>query len=177
VQLGGLDAQVGLLGNCLLICGGPAGAKLASANTFAARIRHARPLAVLDPESAFRAGGNLLRGRHLPHDGSQPPLRFRRQQGQLFASPPRSADIESGTRESAPGEVGVSRFSPVYLEPHTPLKEMTDRSHDTLSGPCAAHEDVAIVGVTNEPMTPPLQFPVRPRSSEVGGWVVPISAQ
>src|SRR6516162_1317006 len=33
--------------------------------------------------------------------------------------------------------------------------------HDALSGPRAAHEDVAIVGVTNEPMTPPLPFSVQ----------------
>jgi hypothetical protein len=45
---------------------------------------------------------------------------------------------------------------------------MTDRSHDALSGPRAAHEDVAIVGVTNEPMTPPLQFPVQLIEHDVG---------
>jgi hypothetical protein len=37
-------------------------------------------------------------------------------------------------------------FLLVHLEPHAPLKEMTNRSHDALSGPRAAHEDVAIVG-------------------------------
>jgi hypothetical protein len=45
--------------------------------------------------------------------------------------------------------------------PQAPLKEMTDRRHDTLSGPRAAHENVAIVSVTNKPMIPPLQFPVQ----------------
>jgi hypothetical protein len=45
-------------------------------------------------------------------------------------------------------------FLLVHLEPHAPLKEMTDRSHDVLSGPRGAHEDVAIsLAVSNHSPT------------------------
>jgi hypothetical protein len=56
----------------------------------------------------------------------------------------------------------------VDLEPHAPLKETADRSHDALAGPRTAYEDIAIVGVAHEPMAPPFQFAVQFVKDDVG---------
>src|ERR1700674_1902292 len=44
-------------------------------------------------------------------------------------------------------------FLLVDREPHARLPKSSDRCHDALPGALAAHEDVAIIRVTNEPET------------------------
>jgi hypothetical protein len=46
--------------------------------------------------------------------------------------------------------------------------ETADRGHDAPAGPCAAHEDIAIVGVTHEAMAPPFQFAVPFVKDDIG---------
>jgi hypothetical protein len=46
----------------------------------------------------------------------------------------------------------------VNLEPHALFQEPTDRCHDALASPFAAHEDVRIVGVADEAEASPGQF-------------------
>src|SRR5580704_2645044 len=124
-----------------------------------------RPSVQISAEFLHAGGERLspIRGRHLPHRGSQPPLRFRRQQDGCLPALRGLPALKAEPEKVHLVRLAYPAFLLVHLEPHAPLKEMTDRSHDALSGPRAAHEDVAIVGVTNEPMTPaaPVPSPAR----------------
>src|SRR5271163_4695775 len=56
----------------------------------------------------------------------------------------------------------------VDLEPHARLQKSPNRCHDAPPGALAAHEDVAIIGVANEPQAPPRQFAVQFVEHDVG---------
>src|SRR5450432_4719880 len=87
--------------------------------------------------------------------------------GDVVALPPRFAV------KAEPEKVHFARFANatlllVDLEPHALFQEPTDRYHDALSGPFAAHEDVRIVGVADESVASPCQFLIQLIENDVG---------
>src|ERR1700712_3990850 len=87
--------------------------------------------------------------------------------GDVVALPPRLAV------KAEPEKVHFVRFANatlllVNLEPHALFQETTDRCHDALSGPFAAHEDICIIGVADESVTSPCQFLVQLIEYDVG---------
>ena len=75
--------------------------------------------------------------------------------------------------EAKAQEVNIVRLSHaafllVDLEPHALLQKSPDRCHDALTGAFAPHEDIAIVGVSDEPETTSRQFAVQLVKFHVG---------
>src|ERR1700686_1834005 len=113
---------------------------------------------------AFHAGSKRsppVRRRHLPHFRPQPPLRLAgRKDGDFVAALPPSAAKAEAQELNLVGSA-YATFLLVDREPHARLQKSSDRCHDALPGALAAHEDVAIIRVTNEPETPPRQFTIQ----------------
>src|SRR5271165_6572616 len=87
--------------------------------------------------------------------------------GDVVAFPPRFAV------KAEPEKVHFVRFAYatlllVDLKPHALLQEPTDRCHDALAGPFAAHEDVRVVGVADETVASPGQFTIQLVKHDVG---------
>ena len=106
-------------------------------------------------------------GRHLPHFRFQLSFRFGRGHDGDFSV------FTSGAEKSEPQEGDLVRFTHttfrfIDLEPHTLFQEVTKRRHDALSGAFALHEDIAIIGVPNEPQASPRQFPIQFIKDDVG---------
>src|SRR5277367_4342560 len=121
---------------------------------------------------AFHAGGERsppVRRRHLPHFRPQPSHRLAGgKDGDLFFAvlPPRAAEAEAQELNL----VGLAHATLllVDLKPHARLQKSPYRCHDAPPGAFAAHEDVAIIGVANEPQAPPRQFAVQFVENDVG---------
>src|SRR5450755_1320900 len=89
--------------------------------------------------------------------------------GDVVALPPRFAV------KAEPEKVHFARFANatlllVNLEPHALFQEPTDRCHDALAGPFAAHEDVRIVGVADEVVASARQFLIQLVKHDVGKY-------
>src|SRR5208283_1194467 len=87
--------------------------------------------------------------------------------GDVVAFPPHFAV------KAEPEKVHFVRFAYatlllVDLKPHALLQEPTDRCHDALAGPFAAHEDVRVVGVADETVASPGQFTIQLVKHDVG---------
>src|ERR1019366_7822214 len=54
------------------------------------------------------------------------------------------------------------------LEPHAAFQKSPDRCHDALPGAFASHEDITVVGVSNEPKASPCQFAIQFVEDNVG---------
>src|SRR5271170_354254 len=120
---------------------------------------------------AFHAGSKRsppVRRRHLPHFRPQPSHRLAGgKDGDLFFALPPSAAKAEAQELNLVGSA-YATFLLVDREPHARLQKSSDRCHDALPGALAAHEDVAIIRVTNEPETPPRQFTIQFVEHDVG---------
>src|SRR5271154_2778309 len=121
---------------------------------------------------AFHAGSEgppPIRRRHFPHFRPQPSHRLAGgKHGDLFIAvlPPRAAEAEAQELNLV-GSANATLLL-VDLEPHARLQKSPDRCHDAPPGALAAHENIAIIGVANEPQAPPRQFAVQFVEHDVG---------
>src|SRR5258708_29854156 len=87
--------------------------------------------------------------------------------GDIAAIPPRLA-VKAETEKVHFVRLAYATLLLVDLEPHALFQEPTDRCHDALAGPFAAHEDVRIIGVADESVASPCQFLIQLIEHDVG---------